>query len=89
MKKSLCSSQSNSSNQKNGKNSLFHSPKNGLKLGSINNIASCRSLNGKNLQNYFKAKPKIKLGEKYEKSISGILNGTTDTLDLTNAELGD
>lgn len=46
-------------------------------------------MSGKNGQNYFKAKPKIKLQEKYEKSLSNLLNGTTDTLDLTNAELGD
>ena len=61
-----------------------------MKVGSINNIiASTKSLSGKNGQNYFKAKPKIKLHEKYEKSISNLLNGNTDTLDLTNAELGD
>ena len=58
VKNSLCSSQSKSSNKK---GTFLRSPKSGLKLGSINNISSCRSLNGKNLQNYFKAKPKFKL----------------------------
>jgi hypothetical protein len=32
---------------------------------------------------------KIKLQEKYEKNISNLMNGNTDTLDLTNAEIGD
>ena len=59
VKKSLSSSQSGSS--KNKKSRLLRSPKNALKLGSINNIYSCRSLNGKIFQNYFKSKPKFKL----------------------------
>ena len=92
MKMTVKNSQNSSHSQsthKKGKGPLLRSPKSGLKLSSINNIASCRSLNGKGFQNYFKAKPKLKLSQKHEKNLNNLLNGSTDTLDLTNAELGD
>lgn len=68
MKMTLKNSQNSSHSQsthKKGKGPPIRSPKSGLKVSSINNIASCRSLNSKGFQNYFKAKPKLKLGEKY------------------------
>jgi|JI6StandDraft_1071083.scaffolds.fasta_scaffold13097_4 Ran GTPase-activating protein (RanGAP) involved in mRNA processing and transport len=36
-----------------------------------------------------KKKPKLKLPEKYEKIFDGILNDQLETVDFTNAELGD
>lgn len=36
-----------------------------------------------------KKKPKLKLPEKYEKIFDGIINDQLETVDFTNAELGD
>lgn len=93
IKLSLASSKSSQLNEKEKEKAdiignFIQSPKNMTRSSLVSNPLSPKHLIKSG--GGFKGKLlKVKLQEKYEKNIANLMNGSTDTLDLTNAELGD